>query len=166
LSEGTSEEALAQQFGLLGLGLEGNLDPPLLQRYVRDLCRVHFKAVAGMPAEAQAALLFRLLEFHGKGPPATLAALHFRLWAAEQPAALLFALLDAVPNAQAAVAELLASPAAAAMDASERTGAALAAVAAAVYPGAGWGSGWEDRGAGYDEVSEFSLIHVASVKHH
>lgn len=167
LSEGTSEEALAQQFGLLGLGLEGNLDPPLLQRYVRDLCRVHFKAVAGMPAEAQAALLFRLLEFHGKGPPATLAALHFRLWAAEQPAALLFALLDAVPNAQAAVAELLASPAAAAMDASERTGAALAAVAAAVYPGAGWGAGWEDRGAGYDEVRARVLVEtIASVKHH
>jgi hypothetical protein len=65
------------------------------------------------------------------------------------------------------VAELLASPAAAAMDASERTGAALAAVAAAVYPGAGWGAGWEDRGAGYDEVRARVLVEtIASVKHH
>lgn len=164
LSEGTSEEALDKQFAVLNLGLDGHLeDETLLERYTRDLCCMHFKAVDGMPPDIQATLLLRLLEVHGRERPQTLAALHFRLWSAEQEAHILFALLSAVPQAHTPVVDLLQSPSIVEMNTGERLLAVLAAVTAALDPDANFGDEWENSRAGYLGVSVLSRVPIEVV---
>jgi len=162
LSEGTSEEALDKQFAVLNLGLDGCLeDDSLLERYTHDLCCMHFKVMPNVSRKAQSMLLFRLLEIYGQEKPRTLAALHFRLWRAEQEVHLLFALLSAVPHAHTPVVDLLQSFFVVEMSTEERLIAVLAAVTTAVDLGADWVNHWEDQRTGYIEVSiSLSLSHI------
>lgn len=87
-SEGAGEGALAHQVEKLlnlGMGLSGELEERVLQRYVHDVICMRFSPIDKISRAEQAKMVWHLLAVVEEGSsPKTLAAVHYRLWRIER----------------------------------------------------------------------------------